>query len=148
MSEDLEDWDTVARAIVVNRTLRAWKQKDLADRSGVALSTIGELEQNKDQRSRHPSTLSKLSEAFGREPDYLAGILYGKITFEKDLAAWLSSGQSGGGVDDHLRVLTDKLSNLETVVTDNFSEVRADITKILRRVDSRFPNAGNGLAGS
>jgi len=45
---------------------KAMSQRNLADRSGVAQSTIVELELNK--REAQPSTTRKLAEALGVEP--------------------------------------------------------------------------------
>jgi transcriptional regulator with XRE-family HTH domain len=66
MSPERADW-AVPRMYAIRRQ-RALTQQELADRSGVSLTTINRLERGYTAR---PQTIRKLAEALGVEPSAL-----------------------------------------------------------------------------
>jgi transcriptional regulator with XRE-family HTH domain len=63
------DGDKVKR----KRIGRGWTQRKLAAEAGMSQSTIVLLERRGKVEAFHPSTVSKLSDALGVEPDELLG---------------------------------------------------------------------------
>jgi transcriptional regulator with XRE-family HTH domain len=55
------------------------KQRELAERSGVSLAIVREIQQDKVHRNRNPRTLEALSVALQRHPQHLTAVLAGKI---------------------------------------------------------------------
>ncbi len=72
-----EDWATVAREVNRRADSLGLRQKDLAERSGVSLAIIREIQQNKTQRRRNPRTLEALSVALQWHPQHLSALLAG-----------------------------------------------------------------------
>jgi DNA-binding Xre family transcriptional regulator len=73
-----EDWAAVAKAISVRAAELDLRQKDLAERSGVSLAIVREIQQGRIQRRRNPRTLEALSGALGWHPQHLAAVLHGE----------------------------------------------------------------------
>lgn len=73
-----EDWTAVAKAISARASELDLRQKDLAERSGVSLAIIREIQQDRIQRRRNPRTLEALSGALGWHPQHLAAVLHGE----------------------------------------------------------------------
>lgn len=71
------DWDAVAAAIRARMSELDMTQAELAQRAGVALMTVRELQHNLQPRRRSPRTMSAVSEALGWPPEHLAAILGG-----------------------------------------------------------------------
>lgn len=74
-----EDWTTVARAIHARAAELELNQKELADKSGVSLAIVREIQQNRIHRRRNPRTLEALSVALGWHPDHLGSLLRGDV---------------------------------------------------------------------
>ena len=72
-----EDWAAVAREVNGRAASLGLRQKDLAERSGVSLAIIREIQQNKTQRRRNPRTLEALSVALQWHPQHLGSVLGG-----------------------------------------------------------------------
>jgi transcriptional regulator with XRE-family HTH domain len=72
-----EDWTAVSREVNRRATTLGMRQKDLADRSGVSLAIIREIQQNKTHRRRNPRTLEALSVALQWHPQHLGAVLAG-----------------------------------------------------------------------
>lgn len=72
-----EDWAAVARDVNRRADSLGLRQKDLAERSGVSLAIIREIQQNKTQRRRNPRTLEALSVALQWHPQHLGAVLAG-----------------------------------------------------------------------
>jgi transcriptional regulator with XRE-family HTH domain len=72
-----EDWAAVAREVNSRAATLGLRQKDLAERSGVSLAIIREIQQNKTQRRRNPRTLEALSVALQWHPQHLGAVLAG-----------------------------------------------------------------------
>jgi hypothetical protein len=73
-----EDWTAVAKAITARAAELDLRQKDLAERSGVSLAIIREIQQDRIQRRRNPRTLEALSVALGWHHQHLAAVLHGE----------------------------------------------------------------------
>jgi len=64
------------------RLARGWTQRELAERAGVDLATVGRAEcENRDART---SVLLKLAEALGVSADVLLGRTYGAVDWFGD----------------------------------------------------------------
>ena len=72
-----EDWAAVAREVNRRAGSLGLRQKDIAERSGVSLAIIREIQQNKTQRRRNPRTLEALSVALQWHPQHLGAVLAG-----------------------------------------------------------------------
>ncbi|GAA3652603.1 hypothetical protein GCM10022267_43640 [Lentzea roselyniae] len=73
-----ENWSAVAEAMNARAAELALKQKELAERSGVSLAIVREMQQGKIQRRRNPRTLEALSIALDWHPKHLISVLQGK----------------------------------------------------------------------
>jgi len=73
-----EDWTAVAKAITARASELDLRQKDLAERSGVSLAIVREIQQDRIQRRRNPRTLEALSLALGWHAQHLAAVLHGE----------------------------------------------------------------------
>jgi len=73
-----EDWSAVARAVHARAAELDLNQKELAEKSGVSLAIVREIQQNRIHRRRNPRTLEALSAALGWHPDHLGALLHGK----------------------------------------------------------------------
>lgn len=104
-----KDWDAVAAAIRDRLVEIDMTQAELANRAGVALMTVRELQHNLKPRRRNPRTLAAVSEALGWPSDRIARIL---------------EGESATPVDDDDPVIAE------------LDAVKADLAAILRRLDA------------
>ncbi|MCG8924162.1 helix-turn-helix transcriptional regulator [Lentzea sp. CC55] len=82
-----EDWSAVAEAMNARAAELALKQKELAERSGVSLAIVREMQQGRIQRRRNPRTLEALSIALDWHPQHLGAVLQGKTPPEADSPA-------------------------------------------------------------
>ena len=73
-----EDWSAVAEALNSRTAELALKQKELADKSGVSLAIVREMQQGRIQRRRNPRTLEALSIALDWHPQHLIAVLQGQ----------------------------------------------------------------------
>lgn len=72
-----KDWDAVAAAISARMDELGMTQQEVANRAGVALQTVRELQHNLVARKRTPRTLEVVSAALGLPRSYLAEVLSG-----------------------------------------------------------------------
>jgi transcriptional regulator with XRE-family HTH domain len=79
-----EDWSAAAEAINTRSAELALKQKELAERSGVSLAIVREIQQGRIQRKRNPRTLEALSIALDWHPQHLTAVLQGKTPPDAD----------------------------------------------------------------
>ena len=70
-----EDWSAVAKAITERMTALGLNQRELAERSQVALSIVREIAHDTVRRKRAGRTLEALSVALGWHPRHLAAVL-------------------------------------------------------------------------
>ncbi|TQM83722.1 Xre family transcriptional regulator [Saccharothrix saharensis] len=82
-----EDWSAVAEAVNARATELALKQRELAEKSGVSLAIVREIQQGRIQRRRNPRTLEALSIALDWHPQHLTAVLTGQNPPEADPTA-------------------------------------------------------------
>jgi transcriptional regulator with XRE-family HTH domain len=75
LAADDARWAALGRHVHDLRYERRWGQEDLAEASGVSVPTIRAIENHKKGRRHTPRTLTKLSEGFGLQDDYLGNYL-------------------------------------------------------------------------
>ncbi|WP_418155286.1 helix-turn-helix domain-containing protein [Actinoalloteichus caeruleus] len=73
-----EDWVAVAYAVNARARELSLKQKEIADKSGVSLAIVREIQQARIERRRNPRTLEALSLALDWHPRHLTAILHGE----------------------------------------------------------------------
>lgn len=73
-----QDWSAVGKAIEDRLQDQGMTMTDLANRSGVSLTTVRELVQVLNVRKRNPRTLSALSETLSWPSNHLTKILNGE----------------------------------------------------------------------
>lgn len=79
-----KDWQAVADAITDRLAELEMTQQELADRSGLSVTTIRQLQRNYSARKRSPRTLADISEGLRWPPNHLARILEGAPTTSDD----------------------------------------------------------------
>ena len=82
-----EDWSAVAEAVNARAAELALKQRELAEKSGVSLAIVREIQQGRIQRRRNPRTLEALSIALDWHPQHLTAVLTGQNPPEADPTA-------------------------------------------------------------
>ncbi|MEV0681178.1 hypothetical protein AB0I60_32140 [Actinosynnema sp. NPDC050436] len=82
-----EDWSAVAEAVNARASELALKQRELAEKSGVSLAIVREIQQGRIQRRRNPRTLEALSIALDWHPQHLTAVLNGQHPPEADATA-------------------------------------------------------------
>lgn len=122
-----EDWAAVAREVNRRADSLGLRQKDMAERSGVSLAIIREIQQNKTQRRRNPRTLEALSVALQWHPQHLGAVLAGI----KPPDAAPASVPAGDPV----------AAALESVVRE-LRGLRAQIGTLTRRLEAAVPTDG------
>ncbi|MGH3321325.1 MAG: helix-turn-helix domain-containing protein [Streptosporangiaceae bacterium] len=70
----MNGWDAVARVIADRMAERDLTQRELAERSGVSVATLREIQRGIDRR-RSPVTLAAISRALGFPDDHLRRVL-------------------------------------------------------------------------
>lgn len=80
-----KDWDAVAAAIQDRLMELDMTQAELAQRAGVALMTVRELQHNLKSRRRNPRTLAAVSVALGWPSEQLAKVLDGQGVEDPDV---------------------------------------------------------------
>lgn len=91
MDQD-QDWDAVATAITDRMNELGLRQRDVADKADVGLSTVQELANNWKPRRRNPKTLMAISVALGWPSGKISAIAKGEpddvpATLEERVAA-------------------------------------------------------------
>jgi transcriptional regulator with XRE-family HTH domain len=118
-----EDWAAVAVAINERLSGLGWRQRDLAERSGVSLATIREIQRRTVERRRSPRTLESLSAALGWPPGHLAAVLRGEAPPES----------ADRGRDNALSRL-DRVERRLDDITARLDAVRADLATVIEHV--------------
>lgn len=80
----VRDWDAVATAIQGRLADLDMTQAELAQRAGVALMTVRELQHNLKPRRRNARTLAAVSEALGWPSTYLSEVVEGRSPSDPD----------------------------------------------------------------
>jgi transcriptional regulator with XRE-family HTH domain len=90
-----EDWQAVADAINARMTELPLTQRELAERSGVSVATLREVQHAKAARRRSTHLLSAISTALGWPEDQLRLVLAGEIHLDEGTAAGTGTGRGG-----------------------------------------------------
>jgi len=120
-----EDWSAVAKAINERMTALGLNQRQLAERSQVALSIVREIVHNTVQRRRAGRTLEALSVALGWHPRHLAAVLLGERPPRPDDPV----DYGADGVPARLAAIEEQL----TEITKRLDEMNANITTVVDR---------------
>ena len=118
-----EDWAAVAVAINERLSGLGWRQRDLAERSGVSLATVREIQRHSVERRRSPRTLQSLSSALGWPPGHLTAVLLGQAPPEP----------AGRGRDNVLSRL-DRVERRLDDITARLDALHADLVMVLEHV--------------
>lgn len=128
-----EDWAAVAREINRRADSLGLRQKDLAERSGVSLAIIREIQQNKTQRRRNPRTLEALSVALQWHPQHISAVL---------------GGIAPPDAAPHSTPAGDPVAAALEVVIREIRGLRAQIGTLTKRVEAAVPVNGDGTKKS
>jgi transcriptional regulator with XRE-family HTH domain len=109
---DLDDWSALAEALTTRMGERGINQRELAERSGVSVATIRQIQGAKPAR-RSAVTLAALSRALGYPDDHLRRVLRQEAPQEEsrtvaDLAERLEA------VESQVRDLAGRVRQIET----------------------------------
>jgi transcriptional regulator with XRE-family HTH domain len=118
-----EDWAAVAVAINERLSGLGWLQRDLADRSGVSLATVREIQRHSTERRRSPRTLESLSSALGWPPGHLTAVLHGEAVSEP----------ADRGRDNALSCL-DRVERRLDDIAARLDALRADVATVIEHV--------------
>jgi transcriptional regulator with XRE-family HTH domain len=122
-----EDWAAVAREVNSRAASLGLRQKDLAERSGVSLAIVREIQQNKTQRRRNRRTLEALSVALQWHPQHLEAVLGGL--------------KPPDTAPESARPADPVAAALETMIRE-MRGLRAQIGTLTRRVETAIGNDG------
>jgi transcriptional regulator with XRE-family HTH domain len=120
-----EDWSAVAKAINERMTALGLNQRQLAERSQVALSIVREIVHNTVERRRAGRTLEALSVAVGWHPRHLAAVLLGERPPRPDDPV----DYGAAGVPARLAAIEEQLAE----ITKRLDEMNANITTMIDR---------------
>ncbi|MGI8309416.1 helix-turn-helix domain-containing protein [Saccharopolyspora hattusasensis] len=104
-----KDWRAVATAINTRMEQLELTQQEVANRAGVALHTVRELQHNLVERKRTARTLEAMSEALGLPRQHLAAVLDGRTP------PATSGSSESSGLDDLYAKLADITQRLEAI---------------------------------
>lgn len=110
----MEDWSRVASALTARMRERGVSQKDLAERSGVSVATLRELQRGADRR-RSSVTLNAIERALAWPDGHLRKVAHGDAGSDPDVA---SSG------------VADRLAALETRLDAQIAQLDARLSKV------------------
>jgi transcriptional regulator with XRE-family HTH domain len=100
----VKDWEAVSAAIAARMAELELTQADVAQRAGVALMTVRELQHNLRPRRRSPRTLAAMSEALGWSK--------GRI---EEIATGTAAVDTSGGLDQVRAEIRELQARIETV---------------------------------
>jgi transcriptional regulator with XRE-family HTH domain len=127
-----EDWAALSREVNRRAAALGLRQKDIADRSGVSLAIIREIQQDKTHRRRNPRTLEALSVALQWHPQHLGAVLAG-----------IKPPDAGPDLTPPADPVAAALEN----VVREIRGLRAQIGTLTRRVESAVPlDGGKGTS--
>jgi hypothetical protein len=112
-----EDWAAVARAINEHMTALGLNQREVADRSGVALSIVRELRHNTVQRRRNGRTLEAISVALDLHPRHLSNILIGRQPLDAAIPPACDLPRQLTRIEDRINELADRMDILDAKLT-------------------------------
>jgi hypothetical protein len=116
-----EDWSAVAKAINERLTELGLNQRELAERSHIALSIVREIRNNTVQRRRSGRTLEALSVALGWHPRHLAAVLLGHAPpAPTDPIDYAGDGVPArlAAIEDQLHEITQRLDEIQRAIRE------------------------------
>ena len=116
-----EDWAAVAAAINERMSGLGWRQRDLAERSGVSLATVREIQRQSIERRRSPRTLQSLSSALGWPAGHLTAVLNGRM-------------QAEPASRDNVLSRLDRVERQLDDITGRLDALQADLAMVLEHV--------------
>ncbi len=116
-----ENWAAVAREVNSRAAALGLKQRELAERSGVSLAIVREIQHDKIRRRRNPRTLAALSIALQRHPDHLSVLLRDGVPPETRSSPSLQYDPAVVALNAILR----EIRGLRTQVVREIHELRA-----------------------
>jgi transcriptional regulator with XRE-family HTH domain len=122
-----EDWSAVAKAINERLTELGLNQRELSERSNIALSIVREIRNNTVQRRRSGRTLEALSVALGWHPRHLAAVLLGLTPPAPNDPVDLA----GDSVPARLAAIEDQLHE----ITKRLDEMSANMATVIERAN-------------
>lgn len=122
-----EDWSAVAKAINERLTELGLNQRELSERSNIALSIVREIRNNTVQRRRSGRTLEALSVALGWHPRHLAAVLLGLTPPAPNDPVDLA----GDSVPARLAAIEDQLHE----ITKRLEEMSANLATVIERAN-------------
>jgi transcriptional regulator with XRE-family HTH domain len=122
-----EDWSAVAKAINERLTELGLNQRELSERSNIALSIVREIRNNTIQRRRSGRTLEALSVALGWHPRHLAAVLLGLTPPAPNDPVDLT----GDSIPTRLAAIEDQLHEM----AKRLEEMSANLTTVTERAN-------------
>jgi transcriptional regulator with XRE-family HTH domain len=116
-----EDWTAVSKAINERLTELGLNQRELAERSNIALSIVREIRNNTVQRRRSGRTLEAMSVALGWHPRHLAAVLLGHAPpAPNDPIDFTGDGVPGrlAAIEDRLHEITKRLDEIHRAIRE------------------------------
>jgi transcriptional regulator with XRE-family HTH domain len=126
------NWTVVGDAITARLDQKSMQQSELADRSGVSVATIREIQGGKERR-RAPRVLRDISLALGWSADYLTALLHGRepeAEAPETHEAQAPDPDASAFLNKLAVVLEHRIGNVVDVIYNNDSDV--DITIEIR----------------
>lgn len=105
-----KDWDAVATAINTRMAELELSQRELAERSGVSVATLRQIQNNYSPKRRSPRLLSAISEALRWPPGRLAEMLEGSAAEHDEEASLREDIEQLRG---ELRDLRNRVNGIE-----------------------------------
>lgn len=124
-----DNWAAVAKAINERAAELGLRQRDLADRSGVSLAIVREIQRHTVERKRSHRTLEALSEALDWHPQHLLAVLHNR----RPPARGEPREDMQDPVSARLAAIEDRL----TEITDQIAALRADLAGVVGPVRRR-----------
>lgn len=124
-----ENWPAVAKAIRERLTEVGLQQKELAERSGVSLAIVREIQHNTVERRRSARTLEALAAALDWHPQHLLALLHNR----RPPTLGEPREDMRDPVTARLGVIEDRLTEL----TEQLVALRADVVAALHDREAR-----------
>jgi transcriptional regulator with XRE-family HTH domain len=140
------DWAAVATAVQRRMAELGLSQGDVIKRSGLSKQTVGEIENNSEQRNRGRNTMESLSKGLGLHPDYLAAVLVGRTPPElgEPFALLPDDFPARFDVLEHRinRMRDELVKEIEASIEDRFVDLRKEMLAGIQLILIRLQQAG------
>lgn len=119
-----ENWAAVSKAINERVAELGWKQRELAERSGVSQAIVREIQHHTVERRRSARTLEALSLALGWHSGHLSAVLRGRKP--------LAPGETGDEVIDEITARLGAIEDRLGDITDRLDTITTNLATLLR----------------